>query len=167
MGETIEQWHGCYDDSWKGFIVEEAFAHPAKFSRGLIARILKHMLAEGMIHRGGTVVDPFGGIGTGGIVAASHGLRWFGCELEEKFVTLAKSNFDLHLMTWAGFADQLPVIVQGDSRKLRQKLAGVLADSVVSSPPFLDARSDTTPSIKGATAPTRHDPEAWSQARRS
>jgi hypothetical protein len=34
--------------------------------------------------------------------------------------------------------------------------------AVVSSPPFLDARQDTTPSRKGKTAPTRHDPEAWS-----
>jgi hypothetical protein len=35
-----------------------------------------------------------------------------------------------------------------------------LADAAVSSPPFLDARSETTPSIKGNT-PTRHDPESW------
>jgi hypothetical protein len=34
--------------------------------------------------------------------------------------------------------------------------------AVVSSPPFVDARQDTTPSRKGRTAPTRHDPEAWS-----
>jgi hypothetical protein len=108
------------------------------------------------------------------------------------------------------------VLVQGDSRKLRENLRGVLASvvssppynlpmsqdhngsrggargtepseggafvkygstpvqleglplgdvaAVVTSPPFLDARSDTTPSIKGATAPTKHDPEAWGGA---
>lgn len=32
-------------------------------------------------------------------------------------------------------------------------------DAIVASPPFLDARSDTTPSVKGRT-PTEHDPEA-------
>jgi len=32
-------WTGCYNDSWNGVIVADAFAHPAKFARGLIRRI--------------------------------------------------------------------------------------------------------------------------------
>lgn len=24
-----ENWHGCYDASWKGFINNESFSHPA------------------------------------------------------------------------------------------------------------------------------------------
>lgn len=134
---TTVQWHGCYDDSWKGYIVEEAFAHPAKFSRGLIEHIYKYMLAEGMIRRGETVVDPFGGIGTGGIIAASNGLRWVGCEIEDKFCRLATENFSMHLMTWGQFSDPIPRVIHGDSRKLQECLAVAFpAAAVVSSPPY-------------------------------
>lgn len=133
--EQIE-WHRCYDDSWKGFIVPEAFTHPAKFARGLITRIYTHMLAEGMLKRGDSVVDPFGGIGTGGIIAASYGLSWYGCELESKFHVLAQQNFAMHMHMWMQFGDQAPVLVCGDSRKLRDNLAGVLPQAVVASPPF-------------------------------
>lgn len=142
MTEQLE-WHGCYDDSWDGFIAPEAFAHPAKFSRGLITRIYKHMLAEGMLARGDSVVDPFGGIGTGGIIAAGLGLNWYGCELEEKFVGLAKANFAKHMLTWMQFDDPAPVIVQGDSRKLRENLLGVMPAAVVCSPPYAEAISGT------------------------
>jgi DNA modification methylase len=54
--ETI--WHGCYDDSWEKLIVNEAYAHPAKFSAGLIDRIYTHGFERGWWHRGGThIVD--------------------------------------------------------------------------------------------------------------
>lgn len=138
MATDVEHltWHGCYDDSWKGFIVPDAFAHPAKFARGLITRIYTHMLAQGMLNRGDSVVDPFGGIGTGGIIAASYGLAWYGCELEAKFHALAQQNFGLHMHTWMQFDDPAPTLVCGDSRKLRVNLAGVLPQAVVASPPF-------------------------------
>ena len=141
---TIEQateWHGCYDDSWTGTITDKAFAHPAKFAPGLIVRIHDHL----RLPRGAVVVDPFGGVGLGGIVFASRGVQWIGCELEAKFVELAKQNFELHRKTWEGFGDPLPVIVQGDSRRLREHVWPVLlsmtaegADCVVSSPPYLE-----------------------------
>lgn len=57
-----ETWVGCYEESWKGYITDEAFAHPAKFARGLIERILSEMLARGMLAKGDVVVDPFGGV---------------------------------------------------------------------------------------------------------
>ena len=44
---NVTQWHGCYDDSWNGVLVPDAFAHPAKFAPGLISRILRHMLERG------------------------------------------------------------------------------------------------------------------------
>jgi hypothetical protein len=135
----IDQWHNCYDSNWNGLIVPDAFAHPAKYAHGLIDRIFRFMLAEGMVVRGDKVVDPFGGIGTGGIVAASLGLQWFGCELEPKFHALGLKNFDLHLQTWQVCRDPVPVLVNGDSRKLRENLRGVLAQAVVCSPPFCGA----------------------------
>lgn len=130
-----ETWQGCYDDGWRGLIVDEAFAHPAKFARGLIVRIFDDL----DLPFGSVVVDPFGGIGLGGIEAASNGLRWFGCELEERFVDLANRNFTKLRKIWIDGGDPLPVIVQGDSRKLRANLAGVMADCVVSSPPYAES----------------------------
>jgi hypothetical protein len=46
---------------------------------------------------------------------------------------------------------------------LKAQLAYQQPSAIVSSPPFVDARQDTTPSRKGKTAPTKHDPEAWTQ----
>jgi tRNA G10 N-methylase Trm11 len=131
-------WHGCYDGSWNGLITPESFSHPAKYSRDLIDRIFRYMLAEGMLERLDTVVDPFGGIGGGGIVAAGLGLRWIGVELEQAFVDLGRQNFELHRQTWETFDDPLPVLVQGDSRQLRAALSDVLADGVVCSPPYAE-----------------------------
>lgn len=82
-----KQWTGCYADSWKGVITDAAFAHPAKFSKALIERILDYMAEKGWIKKGDVIGDPFGGVGTGGIVAAYRGFRWIGNELEPKFVT--------------------------------------------------------------------------------
>ena len=84
-----DKWIDCYEDGWKDVIVPEAFAHPAKFSYSLIQRIIGHAIRNEFVKRGDLIVDPFGGIGTGGIVAAYSELRWAGCELEEKFVRLA------------------------------------------------------------------------------
>ena len=97
---TPKTWHNCYNDSWKGLIVPEAFSHPAKFAPGLIKRIYVHGFAMGYWKAGDTVSDPFGGIGAGGIFAAPMNLRWLGVELEEKFVELALENFRLHCRAW-------------------------------------------------------------------
>ena len=129
---AFEIWNGCYDDSWKGHITDASFAHPAKASRALLLRIFAK-LAEMGLERGQTVLDCFGGIGTTGIVGASLGYRVVCSELEPRFVDMAKANFELHRRTWEAFGDPLPVMLQGDSRKL----CGVLADACVSSPPFL------------------------------
>lgn len=142
MTETYEipaKWERCYEDNWETFITPESFQHPAKFARGLISRIYLEMLAAGMVEQGDTVVDPFGGIAGGGIIAAGLGLQWLGCELEEKFWKLGNQNIDLHRRMWEQFGDPVPVLVNGDSRRLRENLAGVLADVVCSSPPYAES----------------------------
>jgi DNA modification methylase len=130
------EWHGCYDQGWKGLITDESFAHPAKFARGLVERIYDYLLSTGRLVRGNTVVDPFGGVGLGGVIGASKGLRWFGCELESRFVGLAEGNFALHRALWEAAGDPLPRIVNGDSRGLSDVLGPALAEAVVGSPPF-------------------------------
>jgi hypothetical protein len=143
-----KSWHGCYDDSWKGLIAPAAFAHPAKFSRGLIERIFDYMLARGWIAKGDTIGDPFGGIGTGGIAAAYRGLDWLGVELEGRFVKLAEQNFALHADKWETLRCPAPRIIQGDSRKFDEL---VKANAVVTSPPYAD-------SINGGEGPgARYD----------
>jgi hypothetical protein len=78
-------WHGCYNESWKGVIVDDAFAHPAKYSRALIRRIYEHAFAMGWLVAGDLVVDPFGGVALGALEAMRRGLHWVGMELEQPF----------------------------------------------------------------------------------
>ncbi len=141
-------WHGCYDSGWQWLIVPEAFAHPAKFARGLIERIVGYLLSGGRLQRGDTVVDPFGGVGLGGVICASNGIRWLGCELEPRFVGLAEQNFALHRRTWEAVGDPLPRIVQGDSREMCKVLGPALAEAVIGSPPFEDNLQSGSPESK-------------------
>lgn len=134
----MTEWIGCYDDSWKDEIVDEAFSHPAKMARGLVRRIFDYLIDVHGLSKGSVIVDPFGGVGTTGIEGASRGMRCFACELEPRFVELAKQNIELHRRTWEHFGDPIPVIVQGDSRRLCEVLGPVMADCVISSPPYSD-----------------------------
>ncbi len=110
-------WHRCYEDSWKGLIVPQAFAHPAKFARGLIRRIYRHCLERGYLKPGDTVLDPFGGVALGAADAIVAGLNHIAVELEPHFVALGQRNIAL----WQKY--QLrgkALILQGDSRRLRE-----------------------------------------------
>src|SRR3990167_4870778 len=132
----VVEWQGCYDAGWKGLITSKAFSHPAKMARGLVARIFDELLAMGALKAGDLCVDPFSGIGSTGIEAASRGVRFVGVELELTFVALAQENFALHRRDWEAMGRPQPVVVRGDSRNLREVLGPVLAECVVSSPPW-------------------------------
>ncbi len=129
-------WTKCYEDGWKDHIVPEAFSHPAKMAYGLLKRILSHCKDEGW---GGVNIDPFGGIGSTGILGAYEGYQVICVELEAKFVNLAKQNFELHRKAWEQFGNPYPVIIQGDSRRLCELVES--ADIIVSSPPFCEAQT--------------------------
>lgn len=131
-----DKWHGCYEDGWQGDIVPEAFAHPAKMAYGLLQRIYAHCFEWGWLKEGDVVVDPFGGIGSTGILGAYRGVQVVSCELEAKFTGLAMHNMFLHLPRWRALGSPLPVIIQGDSRRLCELVGG--ADCVAGSPPFYD-----------------------------
>lgn len=125
------EWSGCYDSSWRGIIVPEAYRHPAKFARGLIQRIYRHMLQQGYVRPGMTVVDPFGGVALGAVDAMENGLRWVGVELEPHFHKLGNENLALWAKRWGLTGGTL---LQGDSRRVASVLAA--AGACVSSPPF-------------------------------
>lgn len=133
----VDEWKSCYPSSWKGIITPESFSHPAKVSSKLAERIYQHAIAEGWLHEGSRVVDPFGGIGGFAFHAILNGMDMTLVELEPKFVTLAQANID----AWnAKYRGRLPHfgtarIIQGDSRHLAQVIGA--AEACISSPPFM------------------------------
>src|SRR5690606_7208521 len=128
----------CYPSNWKGKIVPEAMAHPAKYSSRLIRRIYEHMIAEGWLRPGDRVLDPFGGVALGALDAMRFGLHWTGVELEPRFHEIGYRNIE----KWVSQFGQLPrwgsaVLLNGDSRNLLEIIADG-AQGAVSSPPYGD-----------------------------
>ena len=146
-------WHGCYDGNWRGIISNESFAHPAKFARGLVERIVTHGLKQGYWRAGDTIGDCFGGIASGGVICGYHGLNWIGVELEPRFVELGNANLAMHGPNWLTLgAGNRVVLLQGDSRRFADYM-GVQLRGIVSSPPY--AASDTKPTKLGTGKGTR------------
>lgn len=79
------------------------------------------------------------GIGTTLIVGASLGYRTVGVELESHFMALAQGN--IYLLRRKMPQAPVPVIVQGDARRLTEVLQ--LADGAVCSPPYADTMGKT------------------------
>lgn len=139
MTNQIINWHGCYKSGWKNEIVPDAFQHPAKYARRLIARIYDHLLDERLVTRGDRIVDPFGGVALGALDAMRCGLDWTGVELEPKFHALGTANIAL----WNARYASLPrwgtaKLLNGDSRNLAQIVRK--ATCAVSSPPYAETR---------------------------
>ena len=130
----VDEWASCYDLSYRGIIVPEAFGHPAKMSRGLLTRILRHAKEEGWLKANDICLDVFAGVGTTLLLGAYEGYRCIGIELEKTFVDLTTKNIALHAKKLAALGCPQPVIIQGDSRNLSAILQE--ADLIVSSPPF-------------------------------
>jgi DNA modification methylase len=142
----------CYSDSWNGLIFPEAYSHPAKFAPGLIRKILQYGFEQGYWQKGDVIGDCFGGIGGGGIMAAAMGLKWIGCELEPRFVTLGQENFKLHYRNWLIMGYPIPVLIQGDSRHFSELVGEV--GGILSSPPYISGghHPDQTGSWGGLAA---------------
>lgn len=140
MTHIIDTWKGCYPSNWKGLIVPDAITHPAKYSSKLIRAIYEHILSEGWVKPGDTVIDPFGGVALGALDAMRMGLRWRGVELEAKFAQIGNENIDL----WNSRFHTMPnwnsnsALINGDSRRLIEVLEGHVEISI-SSPPFRQA----------------------------
>ena len=92
--QLIDNWRRCYRSGWKGAIVDEAFSHPAKYSRALINRIYAHANEEGWLQPGDTVLDPFGGVALGAMPAMLYEINWIGMELEPRFCLLGNQNIE-------------------------------------------------------------------------
>lgn len=90
---SLDEWTGCYPSNWKGVILPEAIAHPAKYSSRLIKKIYDHAIAEGWVTVGSKVIDPFGGIALGALDAVRQGMDWTGIELEPRFAELGGESY--------------------------------------------------------------------------
>jgi len=130
---SVIEWRGCYPSNWKGVVVTEAMAHPAKFSSKLIRRIYDHMLEENWVTAGDAVVDPFGGVALGALEAMRHGLHWTGVELEERFHKIGNDNIQKWMREYGGMLKGSATLLHGDSRFMLKLIEGQV--SVVSSPP--------------------------------
>lgn len=146
---VVDDWHGLYRRSWGGEIVDDAYAHPAKYASGLIARIYDHVIEEGWLRRGDIVLDPFSGVGLGALDAMRHGLRFIGVELEQRFVDLAGRNIALWNRRYGSHPGWgSAVVVQGDSQRLIEVLDEKCM-AVVTSPPYVSAIGSDRPEKRG------------------
>lgn len=143
METKFSDWRGCYDSSWRGTIVNQAFSHPAKFSKGLIERIVDHGLEQGYWKPGDLIGDPFGGVALGGIACGARGINWAGVELEPRFVELADQNLRKHGPLFMESGATSVTIRQGDSRQFAE-LVGEVAGCVTSPPYAANEKSDRT-----------------------
>jgi hypothetical protein len=92
-----DEWKGCYESGhkWAKLATTDSNSHPAKMSWGLLEHILRHLMKEGILHFGDTVLDPMSGTGR-------TALAWLAMdpvnnkaitvELEDKFVEMQIMN---------------------------------------------------------------------------
>lgn len=149
----IENVYDLYGSRWGSAITKASVSHPAKYSPKLIKWIISTGIDRGYWQPGDLILDPFGGIGTGGIVAADNWINWLGVELEPRFVKMARDNFAIHQPRWQDDGAPEPLIVQGDSRQfasiVRDQLdAGAIPSlynpplAAISSPPYANRVDD-------------------------
>jgi hypothetical protein len=129
-------WHGCYVGSPWGAVltdVPEAISHPAKMAYELLKRLLYHGLELGWWKYGDTIADPFGGIGSTGILAARYliDIRVVMVELEPRFVRcfnghacpgLTADQWEAWRDRWGENPDLCPRCQQGFERRYQLPL---------------------------------------------
>lgn len=114
---------------YKQYFPSEAVSHPAKMNTRLV-----EFLVEEFTEEGHTILDPMGGTGSTGVIAALHGRNSILVDIEEKFVEWmkeAKKIVDgIQTLTKKGEI----TILKGDARQLSKILNEV--DGIVTSPPY-------------------------------
>ncbi len=129
----------CFVPTWRDVITPRSFEHPGKFARGIVEKILDYGLTNKFWSTNDAILDPFAGVGCGGLACAFRNLQWVGVELEPRYVAMAEKNFAMHRLAFREYSHPYPLIRQGDSRALIQPgLTGLL-----SSPPYLEINKGT------------------------
>lgn len=68
----------------------EKTEHPCQFPVALVDRFVLSLTNPGEL-----VFDPFAGVGSAGVASLINGRRFGGCELEEKYIKIAKNRLEL------------------------------------------------------------------------
>jgi adenine-specific DNA-methyltransferase len=63
--------------------------HPCQFPVGLIERLVLALTKPGAL-----VFDPFAGVASAGVAALLHGRRFWGCEIDAKYVEIARHRLE-------------------------------------------------------------------------
>lgn len=105
--------------------------HPARFIPDLPERYIKLFS-----HAGETVLDPFSGSGTTSIVAKALGRNSIGLDVNPRSVEMARRR--LANGEAQGPSGTHHEVLQGDSRKLLERLPRGSIDLIVTSPPYYD-----------------------------
>ena len=111
----------------KKYFTPESFAHPAKMD----ARLLLWLVGK-YTHVGEIILDNMAGSGTT-MLACRLGRDVILVDLEAKFCKMMKANWEVVKQhPQLGYKMGTATILQGDARNLQ----GLLADSIISSPPY-------------------------------
>lgn len=104
--------------------------HPAPFSFTDVARLIR-LFSK----RGGTVLDPFVGVGSTLKACAIEGRRGIGIELNPHYADFARERLRSEVRDmFAGVADQK--ILVGDAREAVHSIEDTSVDFLVTSPPY-------------------------------
>lgn len=104
--------------------------HPAPFSFTDVGRLVRFFTK-----RGGTVLDPFLGIGSTLKACAIDGRRGIGFELNPRYAALSRERLQVEIRDRSGSVDEQTVL-DGDARDLMAQLEDNSLDFVVTSPPY-------------------------------
>ena len=155
----MSEWRFRRDTAFrKNFFVPDSFMHPAKMDAQLLIRIVEEYTSPGE-----TILDPMAGSGTT-MLACMLGRNVVLVELEEKFCMMCRDNWDqVRMLPMMGYKMGNCQIVQGDARQLE----GLLADAIVTSPPYTDNPTggglNTKPPRKGTKDQYGRNPNSPSQ----
>jgi len=131
-----------------------SFAHPAKMMLPL-----QRWLIERYSKPGEVILDPMAGCGTV-LIACTMGRNVIAIELESKFVQMQRDNWTKiqTLGSEMGYSMGTATILQGDARKLPD----VLADMVITSPPYTNRMDGGIRGSRAGMKPyTDESPDSW------
>jgi DNA modification methylase len=103
--------------------------HPAPFSFTDVSRLVRFFTKQG-----GTVLDPFCGVGSTLKACALEGRKGIGFELNPQYAKLAKQRLTSEVKGISTISEQKIEI--GDARQLSKRLEPNSVDFVVTSPPY-------------------------------
>jgi len=137
----------------KDFFIPDSFAHPAKMDAQLCLWITERYTKPGDV-----ILDPMAGMGTQ-MLACTIGRDVVLVELEDKFCNMCYQNWQIVKMKpQLGYEMGTCQIIQGDARNLE----GLLADCVVTSPPYTNRMDGGMRGSRAGMIPyTDESPDSW------